>query len=288
MSRKRKRERRVAETAPAAPPAIARDWPLAVVAGLGMVLTAVLLWNAGSALPYCGEGSSCDVVQSSAWSRFLGLPLALLGFGAYALLGLVALGVRAPGTRARWTAFLATAGFGISLYLTAVSVVLIEATCGYCLVSLALMAVAFALSFRRSEGARAHRAQLGGVFAAVLVAVLMHADASGVFGGPGRANDPYLRELAAHLEARGIKFYGASWCPHCQEQKELFGGAARLLPYVECAPNGPRAPRATVCEVAEIHKYPTWEIDGRRLERMLTPRALARLSGFRPPDADLP
>lgn len=286
MNKRRKRERHGVEATPAhaSSKRRPRDVPLAVLAGLGMLLTGVLLWKAGAALPYCGEGSGCDAVQSSAWSRFLGLPLALWGFGAYTVLGLVALGVAKPVKRARWAAFFASAGFAVSVYLTVVSVVLIEALCAWCLGSLALMTAAFALSFRLTDGSRPHRWQFGGLLVAALLVGVMHAQALGMLGGAGGAADPYLRELAEHLDQRGFRFYGASWCPHCQEQKALFGGAARYLPYVECSPHGRNAPRATTCELEDIRNYPTWVIDGRRLERVITPRSLARMSGFRPPD----
>ena len=44
-----------------------------------------------------------------------------------------------------------------------------------------------------------------------------------------------LAEFAMCLDKAGAKFYGASWCPHCLEQKALFKGAKSSIPYVECA-----------------------------------------------------
>lgn len=45
--------------------------------------------------------------------------------------------------------------------------------------------------------------------------------------------------LAKHLQAQGVKLYGAYWCPHCHEQHELFGAEAfQHLSYIECAPDG--------------------------------------------------
>src|SRR3989344_8083454 len=43
-----------------------------------------------------------------------------------------------------------------------------------------------------------------------------------------------LDEFARCLKDRGAIFYGAFWCPHCQNQKTMFGRSSRLLPYVEC------------------------------------------------------
>src|SRR3989338_1980598 len=65
--------------------------------------------------------------------------------------------------------------------------------------------------------------------------------------------------LAQCLVDKGITFYGAFWCPHCQSQKALFGKKSEeLLPYVECStPNG--GDQTQVCIDAKIEGYPTWE-----------------------------
>ena len=66
-----------------------------------------------------------------------------------------------------------------------------------------------------------------------------------------------LDSFAGCLKEKGVLFYGAFWCPHCQEQKALFGRSADKLPYTECsAPNG--KDQLAVCEDAGIKSYPTW------------------------------
>ena len=50
---------------------------------------------------------------------------------------------------------------------------------------------------------------------------------------------PAAIELAMRLRDGGAKMYGAFWCSHCFEQKEIFGKEAMsALPYVECYPKG--------------------------------------------------
>ncbi len=275
------RARRAAPNPAAAGGLRERDLPLAIVGVCGAVLTAMLLWRANSAagLPYCGAGSGCDVVQTSAWSRFFGVPLAAWGLASYAVLVALALGVVRGARRWRYTALAASAGFGVSVYLTLVSATLIGALCTWCLVSLALFTLAFALSWRGRPSGPTARPHVSGLVAALLLAVAMHADALGWLSGQGAA-DPRLRAIAEHLAASGARFYGASWCSHCQQQKALFGAAADALPYVECSPHGRGAPRATACEMADIRNYPTWIVDGRRIERVLEPDALARLTAW--------
>ena len=51
--------------------------------------------------------------------------------------------------------------------------------------------------------------------------------------------------FARCLTDRQVKMYGAYWCPHCAEQKEMFGESFALAPYVECGVAGDR--RAGFC-----------------------------------------
>jgi hypothetical protein len=64
-------------------------------------------------------------------------------------------------------------------------------------------------------------------------------------------------EFAQCIANSGAQFYGAFWCPHCSEQKELFGASAKHLPYIECStPDGQG--QLAVCSAAGINSYPTW------------------------------
>lgn len=64
--------------------------------------------------------------------------------------------------------------------------------------------------------------------------------------------------FATCLKDSGATFYGAFWCPHCREQKTMFGKSANLLPYVECStPDGKS--QLPLCKTAGITGYPTWE-----------------------------
>jgi hypothetical protein len=44
--------------------------------------------------------------------------------------------------------------------------------------------------------------------------------------------------FAKCLTAHGAKMYGLYWCPHCIEQKKMFGESFRYVDYVECAVKG--------------------------------------------------
>lgn len=63
--------------------------------------------------------------------------------------------------------------------------------------------------------------------------------------------------LAECLREKGVRFYGAFWCGHCQDQKKAFGEYADRLPYIECSEPDGRTQTA-VCRENDINSYPTW------------------------------
>jgi thiol-disulfide isomerase/thioredoxin len=72
--------------------------------------------------------------------------------------------------------------------------------------------------------------------------------------GPGKYD-----AFATCLKDKGVLFYGAFWCPHCQAQKALFGSSAHLLPYVECSTPDANG-QTQACIDKGIKSYPTWEL----------------------------
>ena len=95
-----------------------------------------------------------------------------------------------------------------------------------------------------------------------------------------QANKPgKLDTFAACLGENGATFYGAFWCPHCAEQKKLFGTSVKLLPYTECST--PDSKGVTqVCQDAGIESYPTWDYaDGSRTTGVQTLDFLAEKTG---------
>lgn len=87
-------------------------------------------------------------------------------------------------------------------------------------------------------------------------------------------------ELAQCLTSKGLKFYGAFWCPHCAEQKALFGSAKDELPYVECGVIGDARGQTQICTEKEITGYPTWELqNGERISGVQSLERLSKIAG---------
>jgi hypothetical protein len=136
------------------------------------------------------------------------------------------------------------------------------------------------LSARRPHRPRAATWGWTGAAALAAVAFLVVGYAA---SAPQVATNDYATGLAKHLAASGVKFYGAYWCPHCADQKAMFGKAAgRLLPYIECDPRSPVG-QPQVCLEAGVKAFPTWDIKSQRYEGVLSLDELAQLSGYSPP-----
>lgn len=288
MTKGGKHKRSTAKQSTAQALATGPNWLLFGLALIGMGLTAYLTYNAWQerAVAGCVVGSACDVVLSSRWSTLFGLPTSFWGFLTYALLGAIAWNKRADNQwKAAWIVSLF--GLGYSLYLTAVSYLYLESTCPYCLTSLALMAVIFgAVTLQRPKNLPGFVWSpwlAKGLAGAAVVIIALHLHYAGYWGKAPRPEDPWIRGLAEHLTQIDAKFYGASWCPHCNDQKELFGSSSRRMPYVECSPAGPRAPTATVCKENNIQSYPTWIINGQRYTGTQSLDALAHYSNYNHP-----
>lgn len=117
-------------------------------------------------------------------------------------------------------------------------------------------------------------------FGAILVAIII---LMRVVVGATQTSTKY-NSFAQCLTDKGLKFYGAFWCPHCQAQKREFGGSVKLLPYIECSTPDSRG-QTQVCIDNKIQSYPTWVYpDGTRTTGEQQLSALAEKSGCALPD----
>ena len=123
--------------------------------------------------------------------------------------------------------------------------------------------------------------KLGIIFAIIIIAVI-----SLVFvqrTTKARAEPSVFDDFAKCLTDNGVKMYGAFWCPHCNNQKEMFGNSWKFVNYIECSL--PSRAQNDLCKNAGIQAYPTWEFsDGNRIERELTFESLSKNSNCKLPE----
>lgn len=235
--------------------------------------------------------NGCDKVLSSPYASAFGLPLSLFGCFAYLAMLICAIAPllgsqQSPAIRQtlntvtqRLLFIGGTAMALYSLYLLYLLVVVFQAVCLYCLASILLSLSLFALSivgFRWQDAGQM-------IFTGVIVTILVSVVGMGVYSasqGIGTSRGSAIA-LAQHLTQIEAKMYGAYWCDHCRQQKQLFGKAAvEQLPYVECDPAGENS-QPNQCLAAEITSYPTWIIHQSKYEGVRSLQDIARLSKFK-------
>jgi thiol-disulfide isomerase/thioredoxin len=116
--------------------------------------------------------------------------------------------------------------------------------------------------------------------ASVLVVMCFSAVSFGAAGKP--ANLDGFAHCLGHKKA---VMYGAFYCEHCKEQKDLFGDSAQYLPYVECVEKGTRKVTEQ-CKTLAIRRTPTWifEESGERVDgKVLSLQDLSQKTGCKLP-----
>ncbi len=263
------------------------------------------------------SAAGCNNVLNSPYATVFGLPLSLFGFLAYTSMATFALGplfvnrennkgLKSQLENWSWLLLLAggTAMAVFSGYLMYVLASELKTPCPYCIGSALFSLSLLVLTIVGRDWEDWGQIFFTGIVVAILTLVgtlgvyanvnSLETTASGriLISEPSTPPQPPIGweitttsgeaeiALAKHLTAIGAKKYGAFWCPHCYEQKQLFGKKAfSEINYIECAAEGKNA-QPQVCIDAEIKSYPTWEINGKFYRGTQSLEKLAELSGY--------
>lgn len=286
-------------------------WIIGTVALMGAFgtayLTIVKVMGASAACPTGG----CDRVLASEYASVFGIPLTIfgcLGYLGMAGLALAPLAVNPDRQKElrrnleniTWPLLFigATALVVFSGYLMYLLAFELKALCLYCITSALFTVTMFAFTILGHSWE--DFGQL--IFRGFIVAMVTLVSTLAVFASstnppaadgniPGEAGPPVTTtsqtaevQLAQHLVDIGATMYGAWWCPHCHDQKQLFGQeAAKIIPYVECDGQG-QNPQVELCRsVDEVRGFPTWEVNGQFYGGAQPLAVLAQASGYTGP-----
>jgi uncharacterized membrane protein len=280
---------------------------IAVLATVGVIDTGAITlkrWGLIGPLSCPGGGDGCDKVLSSVWGSLFGQPLSLFGFLAYAallLLAVMPLVVRGERggdllRRSWWGLFLLSGAMSVfSLVLMGLLIFKIQAFCFFCVLSALLSVSVLVLSLIGGDWEDPGQLLFRGVLVLLVVGLVglgwaASVDRPAALSTQGlspevvRPSTEATISLANHLKAEGAVMYSAYWCPHCHEQKELFGKeAANTLTIIECAPDGSNSQTA-LCREKNVQGFPSWEIRGEITSGVKPLAGLAKLSGYTGPD----
>ncbi|MEG3437598.1 vitamin K epoxide reductase family protein [Pannus brasiliensis CCIBt3594] len=270
-----------------------------------------------------GGGFGCSGVLNSAYATVFGLPLSLFGCLAYLWMAFFSLsplflnGESQKNRRKAWEnttwPFLlvgATSMAVFSGYLMFILFTELKEFCPYCITSALFSLSMLTLTVLGREWEGIGQILFPAIVVAMITLVATLAIYSGVntpataggkveFSRPMTAASPPNGwevtttsgeseiALAKHLKAIGAKEYGAFWCPHCYDQKQLFGKEANEIlkkesVYTECDPQGAN-PNPKACTAAGVKGFPTWVIKGQTVSGTQSLEKLAELSGYKGP-----
>jgi hypothetical protein len=72
-------------------------------------------------------------------------------------------------------------------------------------------------------------------------------------------NDHRYDQFAKCIASKQARMYGLYWCPHCADQKEMFGASFRYISYTECAVKGSPHELTPECKAAGVKLFPSWQ-----------------------------
>jgi uncharacterized membrane protein len=122
-----------------------------LLAVLGLLDSIYLVWvKYTGTYALCGPIGNCESVNTSQYSEIFGIPISLLGAGAYAIMIVLLL---LENRSQIWAEFSSLIVFGISLigvlysiYLTYIEVVVLKEICPYCVISAIILVILLLLS----------------------------------------------------------------------------------------------------------------------------------------------
>ncbi len=238
-----------------------------------------------------GGTNSCNQVLNSAWGSInfpgtITLPLSALGLLSYLIILGMAIFPFLPivsenkpdiSRKTWWGIFAISCAMSVfSLLLMGLMVFKIKAFCFFCVLSACISLATFILTI--IGGGWDDPGQLFFRGLLLSLSILLIGLTWSSFVDPARIENisselkapPIVRAkstpekiaLAEYLTNKGVVMYSAYWCPHCHDQKELFGKeATSKLKVIECAEDGLNSQR-DLCQRKGIEAFPSWEIKG--------------------------
>ena len=248
-------------------------------------------------------------VLNSPWGTLIknnqyNIPLSFAGFLTYSTILLIvlilSLKVISPKQKIYkdfwWLLYLISCGSSVfSILLISIMIVKIKSFCFFCLLSAILSFSIFILTIIGARFDNRETMFYRGLIVAftVLIGGLIWSNQV----DPARANEINLPKenisppittvssiekinFAKFLNDKNIVMYSAYWCPHCNDQKQLFGKkAVEELIIVECAKDG-KNNQYKLCQEKGIEGFPSWEINNEIYSGTMSLNELAEMTNY--------
>ena len=290
-------------------------WPklfIAILSTVGIADTGSITlknWGLFNSLSCPGISQGCDAVLNSPWGTLikndqLNIPLSFAGLLTYStilfIVLILSLKIISPKQKIYknfwWLLYLISCGSSVfSTLLISIMIIKIKSFCFFCLLSAILSFSIFILTIIGARFENRETMFYRGLIIAftVLIGGLIWSNQV----DPARANEINLsREnvsppittlssiekinFAKYLNDNNIVMYSAYWCPHCNDQKQLFGKkAVEELLIVECAKDG-KNNQYKLCQEKGIEGFPSWEINNQIYSGTMSLNELAKMTNY--------
>jgi len=290
-------------------------WPkifIAILSTIGIADTGSITlknWGLFNSLSCPGMNQGCDAVLNSPWGTLikneqLNIPLSFAGLLTYSTILLIVLilnlKIISPKQKIYknfwWLLYLISCGSSVfSILLISIMILKIKSFCFFCLLSAILSFSIFILTIIGARFDNRETMFYRGLIVAFTVLI------SGLIWSnqvdPARANNinfsnekvsPTITTVSSKEKVNFAKFltdnkvvmYSAYWCPHCNDQKQLFGKAAvEELIIIECAKDG-KNNKYKLCQEKGIEGFPSWEINNEIYSGTMNLRELAQMTNY--------
>ena len=290
-------------------------WPkilIAILSTIGIIDTGSITlknWGIFQSLSCPGTNNGYETDLNSPWGSLIksssfDIPLSLVGFITYSSLLVISilltLKIVSPKHETSrilwWLIFLISCGSStFSILLINIMFFKIQAFCFFCILSAVLSFSIFILSIIGGKFESREPMFYRGMIVSLTILI------SGLIWSnqvdPAKASNNSINEnqaplittksnsqkieFARFLSKNNIVMYSAYWCPHCHDQKQLFGKlAVEQLNIVECAKDGVNN-NYELCQKKEIDGFPSWEIKNEIYSGVRDLKELAEIAEYK-------
>tara|TARA_Y100000310_G_C20614292_1_gene779768 strand:+ start:716 stop:1543 length:828 start_codon:yes stop_codon:yes gene_type:complete len=224
------------------------------------------------------ENVSCSIVNTSSFSKFLGVPLSVFGFIWSGFLILIA--KEAKKKRIFSLVLLLWSILGIlSVIYLVIAEIILQALCPLCTIVHVCALIILILSIYIVKSMDSVP-KLSGVLKLknfLTILIIINIIPFVLFNLSGDTQN--LDSFAQCLTDEGLVIYSSSTCSHCIKQEALFGGSFEYIIRKECNPNELDTD-VDLCQEMGIEGTPTWlkESDGVELDRAVGYQSLDELA----------
>ena len=290
-------------------------WPkiiIAILSTIGIVDTGSITlknWGLFASLSCPGIQNGCETVLNSPWGTLfennqINIPLSLAGFITYFSILIFTLllltNLISPKDRLNqflwWLVFLIScASSTFSFLLINIMFFKIQAYCFFCILSAILSLSIFIISMIGGKFESREPMIFRGFIVAISVliggliwssnvdpsnATEVSISTAKVSPAITTSSSPQKVEFAKYLKENNVVMYSAYWCPHCHDQKQLFGmKAVKQLSIIECAKDG-KDNQYDLCKTKGINGFPSWEIKNEIYSGIKNLNDLAIMTGY--------